>query len=105
AEEPFGALIQVNQRAIQIRGREELSPRDGRRIFDQLLYLKIADAYSEILSRHVFNLMCFVKDDGVVIRQNARVRIVPHRQVSEEQMMIHDDNIASARAAMHLGDE
>src|SRR5260370_13215359 len=64
-----------------------------------------ADADSEILAGNVFDLVGFVEDHGGVFRNDSAEVFMFNGQVSEEEVMIDDDNVAFVRALVHCGDE
>src|SRR5690554_1397955 len=53
----------------------------------------------------VFDLMCLIKDDGLVVRNDAGAGPPEsHREIREEEMMVDDDELAFFRAPPHPGD-
>src|SRR4051794_30785827 len=69
----------------------------------------VRDRDAEVGTGHVFEFVSFVKDDRAGDGQNPSIGRPLGRaldgEVSEEEMMVHDDDVAFARLAPHLGDE
>ena len=70
---------------------------------------EIGERPAEVLRGNLFELVCFVEDDGGGFRKNAGVGRVAcgeaDRSVGEEEMVIDDDEVGFEGAAAHLGDE
>src|ERR1700747_3692850 len=66
----------------------------------------VAHRYAEVAARHVFQFVRFIKDYGPGIGQNTRIGSVFRRlldgQISEEQMMVDDNDVAFHRPAVHF---
>src|SRR5215469_6277654 len=75
----------------------------------QLLKPRVADDHAEITSRHPLQFVRLVEDHRPHLRQNPSIRrvlrLLLDRQVSEKQVMVHDDDVALHRPPVHLGDE
>ena len=49
--------------------------------------------------------MSFVKDDGGVLRQQARVFHLLQGEVGKKEMVVHNQDVRLGRPLMHPGDE
>ncbi len=61
------------------------------------MHLQIADAQSEILPRHIFNLMRFVENHRIIIRQNRAEPAIARCQIRKEKVMVYHHNVAFQR--------
>ena len=75
----------------------------------QIFHSQVAHRNAKVISCHVFQFMGFVENHRGSFRENPRVRRTVGLQfdgeVGEEQMMVHDDDVALQRPPVHLGDE
>src|SRR5262249_17135193 len=105
-KEPDGELIQPFQHAIQFRSAELFKAADRSQVAAKLLEAVIAHAHAEVLSDDIFDLMSLIENDGVIFGQDAAfIVFVLQRQIGEEEVMVHNDDVAFERALMHGGDE
>src|ERR1039458_582465 len=78
-------------------------------VAEQFVHPKVGDRDSKVVGGHVLQLVSFVEDDDTGVGQYTGVgRMVLgrfDRQVSTEQVMIDDDDVALGSTAAHLGDE
>jgi hypothetical protein len=72
-------------------------------IADEVGDAVIADGDSEILRRHVFELVRFVNDRVMAIGNHFAVGALTHRGISAEQVMVHDHEIRLSGLLPHLG--
>ena len=81
----------------------------GFHIARQIIDAQVADCDSEIAGGYVFQLMRLVEDHGSNVWQNPGVRrsigLLFDGQIGEEQVVVHDDNVALGSPAMHFGNE
>ncbi len=101
-EELLRAIVQRVQHPIQLARSKLLGPRNQRDIAPQLLELVVAHSHAEIFPGHILDLVRLVEHHRGVIRDDAAEVLVLHRQVGEEQVMIHDDDVALVRAPVHF---
>src|SRR4051812_18360535 len=64
-----------------------------------------ADREAEILRRHVFQLVRFVDDRVAAGRNHFAERVLPHRRVRAQQVVIDDDDVRCRGALTHPRDE
>ena len=58
------------------------------------LELVAAHAHAEVFPDHIFDFVRLVEHHRGVLRDDAAEVLVLHRQVREEKVMIHDDDVA-----------
>src|SRR5579864_2617240 len=68
-----------------------------------------ADSDPEVTAGNILELVRFIEDDNLRIRQDSSVgrtfRLLFDSEVGKKQMMVDDDNVALGCAAAHPGDE
>src|SRR2546426_456203 len=62
-------------------------------------------ADSEVLRRHVLELMRLVDNRAAARRDHFAVRVLANRRVGAEQVVVDDDDVGSGGALAHLRDE
>ncbi len=75
-----------------------------------LLKSLVAEADAEVGAGRLFEFVCLVKDDSAGLRQDAGIGCAASdflldAEIGEEEMVVHDDDVALERLAPHLGDE
>ena len=86
----------------------EASPRFDQRpvgVAHELFDPVVADHHAEVLGGDVFDFVRFVKHEDRIIGQNRREISLPQCQVSEEQVMVYDDDIGLEGLLPDLGDK
>ena len=81
--------------------------KSGFNVAGQLIKAQVAYALSKVLACDVLKLMRLIEDDGREFRQDTHsigiFKLDP--EISEKQMMVHDDDVALQHPAAHLGNE
>ncbi len=93
-------------RSPQQRRRSQMQqPHADVRIARQFLETVIRNLPAKVIAGHVFHLMRFIENHCRILRQNAAEIVLLQRQVSEEKMMIHDDQVRFLGPLLHRGNE
>ncbi len=75
----------------------------------ELLKARVADGDSEVASRHIFQLVGFVENNGADLGQDSGIGrvfgLLLDGEIGKEQMMVDDDDVALHRPTVHLRDE
>ena len=74
----------------------------GRDVAHQKLYLAHRPDLPEELRRDIRHLMRFIQDDGFRARQEIAKSLVFEREIREQQMVIHDDDVGRLSVAPGL---
>ena len=65
----------------------------------------VADGAAEILRGDVLELVRFVHDRVARVRDDFAERVLPHRRVGAQQVMVDDDDVGFGGALAHFRDE
>ncbi len=103
-EERLGRRLQdLRQVALVLAGTLRRERPIG--VARQALDLSGGDLRAEEERRDVLDLMRLVEDDRVVVGQDLPAVGSAHRQVGEEEVVVHDHDLRGLRAPPHLGHE
>ena len=72
---------------------------------EETRHARFRDAHTEEGGCDVLELMGFVEDDGVVVGDDAAGVRASEREIREEQVMVHDDQLRRVRLTLHPRDE
>src|SRR4051794_27883748 len=104
-EEAFRSLPGGHQDAIKFSRAELLRASGSQDVLPKFIDLKVTDGNSEILAYDIFDLVCLIENDGIILRNNLTVSFVLQSKIGKEQMVINDDQVARRGALHHLRDE
>ena len=93
------------RRARQFFVHRRIVDRQQLQVTQQIINLIVRHLKTEILGRHVLDLMRFVEDDRAVVGDDLAVLAAAKGKVGEEEMMIDDDDVCVLRALAHARDE
>ena len=74
-------------------------------IAHQILNLIIGDLCAEVFRRDLFDEVRFIEDHRVICRKHRAVIAAAQTEVSEEKMVIDDDDVGFLRAVSHASDK
>ena len=105
----MGTVAEALQRSRHGCGKQLVASERGLNIADQFFHALVADRHAEVAARDIFQFVSLVKNHCARFRENARVRSVFRRlldgEIGEEEMMVHDDDVALHGSPVHFGDE